>query len=62
LKGALGLFDVETATGAAQRLEEIARSASLDGAEESFQALRLELDRLRQIVSNFADQAPQCTP
>jgi PAS domain S-box-containing protein len=62
LKGALGLFDVETATQAAQRLEEIARSASLDGAEESFQALRLELDRLRQIVSNFADQAPQCTP
>jgi CheY-like chemotaxis protein len=62
LKGALGLFDVQTATHAAQRLEEIARSASLDGADESFQALRVELDRLRQIISEFANPAPQCTP
>jgi CheY-like chemotaxis protein len=62
LKGALGLFDVQNATEAAQRLEEIARSASLEGAEESFQALRLEVDRLRQIISEFADPAPQCTP
>jgi PAS domain S-box-containing protein len=62
LKGALGLFDVEAATEAAQHLEETARSASLDGAEESFQALRLQVDRLRQIISEFADPARQCTP
>jgi PAS domain S-box-containing protein len=62
LKGALGLFDVQSATDAAQRLEEIARSASLGGAEEHFQALRLELDGMRQIIFDFADPARQCTP
>jgi PAS domain S-box-containing protein len=61
LKGALGLFDVEAATEATQRLEVIARSANLVGAEESYQALRMQVDRLRQFISEFADPAPQCT-
>jgi two-component system, sensor histidine kinase and response regulator len=62
LRGALGIFDAEKATDAVQRLEKLARSSALEGAEERYQTLRLELDRLRKMIGQLADEAPQCAP
>ena len=62
LKGALGIFDAEKATGAVERLEKLARSSALEGAEERYQTLRLELDRLTKMVARLADEALNGAP
>ena len=57
LRGALGIFDADKATDAVQRLEKLARSSALEAAEERYQTLRLELDRLRKMIAQLADEA-----
>jgi HPt (histidine-containing phosphotransfer) domain-containing protein len=50
LKGSLALFGASSASEAAKRLEEMARSTSLDGAEDAQEELRRQLDEVRDVL------------
>jgi HPt (histidine-containing phosphotransfer) domain-containing protein len=50
LKGSCATFQNGEASAAALRLEQMGRSGVLDGAPRAFEALRLEVERLRAAV------------
>ncbi len=50
LKGSAGVFHARTAANAAQRLEQMGREGSLDGAEEAFRTMTSELEPLMQFL------------
>ncbi|MCY3770479.1 MAG: response regulator [Gemmatimonadetes bacterium] len=50
LKGSAGVFLARATVNAAQRLEQMGREGSLDGAEEAWTALTVELERLTRAL------------
>ena len=54
LKGALGIFDVKTATEAARQLESLAQLPTTDVTEQAYQRLHVEIERLRSMLVDAA--------
>jgi HPt (histidine-containing phosphotransfer) domain-containing protein len=53
LKGMLSNFCAEPARMAAERLEQMGRDGSIDGAQPALESLRSETDRLRSSLREF---------